>query len=107
MALGGMRGCLDYFGDLFPDARLVESEDDNQQLIAGVQAALSKGAEKIALRHDLIRTPFQWSVWKASARIPFGETRTYGEVAAMIGNPHAARAVGQALGANPFPIIFP
>lgn len=52
-------------------------------------------------------TPFQKSVWKALLKIPYGETRTYGQVAAMIGKPNAARAVGNALNKNPVCIIVP
>jgi len=52
-------------------------------------------------------TAFQQAVWKAAAEIPFGETRSYGWIAKRIKNPKAVRAVGQALGANPFPIIIP
>jgi methylated-DNA-[protein]-cysteine S-methyltransferase len=52
-------------------------------------------------------TPFQTEVWKALTRIPFGETRTYGEVAKMIGNPSAVRAVGQANRRNHLPLIVP
>jgi methylated-DNA-[protein]-cysteine S-methyltransferase len=52
-------------------------------------------------------TPFQCAVWTAAQRIPYGETRSYGWVAARIGRPQAARAVGQALGRNPLAIIVP
>ena len=52
-------------------------------------------------------TPFQISVWKELLKIPYGEVRTYGEIAKGIGNPKAARAVGRAVGANPIPIIIP
>jgi methylated-DNA-[protein]-cysteine S-methyltransferase len=51
--------------------------------------------------------PFQRAVLKAASTIPFGETRSYGWIAHKIGKPLAARAVGQALGANPIPIILP
>ncbi len=51
--------------------------------------------------------PFQRAVLKAASHIPFGETRSYGWIAQKIGKPRAARAVGQALGANPIPIILP
>src|ERR1700687_1306084 len=50
---------------------------------------------------------FYQKVWKACAGIPRGQTRTYGWIAEKIGNPRAARAVGQALGANPFAPIVP
>ena len=52
-------------------------------------------------------TLFQRRVWAATGRIPYGETRSYGGVALEIGRPGAARAVGQALGANPIPIVVP
>lgn len=52
-------------------------------------------------------TPFQRAVWAAVAAIPYGETRTYGEIAWEIGRPAATRAVGAANGANPLPPIVP
>lgn len=52
-------------------------------------------------------TSFQRSVWQALTAIPYGETKTYGELAAMIHAPKAARAVGTACGKNPVPILLP
>lgn len=52
-------------------------------------------------------TSFQRSVWLALARIDYGSTWTYGELAAAVGHPAAYRAVGQANGSNPIPIILP
>ena len=52
-------------------------------------------------------TSFQLSVWNAARLIPYGETVTYGELAQIIGKPRAARAVGNALGSNPLPLIVP
>lgn len=52
-------------------------------------------------------TAFQRRVWAELRRIPFGETISYGELAARIGNPSGSRAVGQANGANPFPVVVP
>jgi methylated-DNA-[protein]-cysteine S-methyltransferase len=52
-------------------------------------------------------TDFQVSVWKALQSIPAGETRTYGDIAALIGKPKACRAVGGANNRNPIPIIVP
>ena len=52
-------------------------------------------------------TPFERSVLEATRRIPYGETRTYGQIAAAIGRPDAARAVGQALGKNRTCILIP
>lgn len=52
-------------------------------------------------------TPFQACVYRVCQTVPFGQTVTYGELARMVGNPRAARAVGAALGRNPFPILVP
>lgn len=52
-------------------------------------------------------TPFQKSVWKALTKIPYGQTRSYGEIAKAIGRPTAVRAVGLANGRNPLPIVVP
>jgi methylated-DNA-[protein]-cysteine S-methyltransferase len=52
-------------------------------------------------------TPFQLSVWDALTTIPYGKTWSYAELARQIGKPGAARAVGQANGANPIPIVVP
>jgi O6-methylguanine-DNA--protein-cysteine methyltransferase len=52
-------------------------------------------------------TDFQRAVWNAAREIPYAETRSYAWIAARIGKPKAARAVGNALGANPVPIIIP
>ena len=56
---------------------------------------------------DLRGTPFQLKVWNALTRIPYGETRSYAEIAREIGHPSAVRAVGAANGANPVAIIVP
>ena len=56
---------------------------------------------------DLRGTPFQEKVWRALLDIPYGETRTYAQIAAQIGSPSAVRAVGAANGANPVAIIVP
>jgi methylated-DNA-[protein]-cysteine S-methyltransferase len=57
---------------------------------------------------DLVsRPPFFCKVWQAAMRIPPGEVRTYGQLAAIVDVPRAARAVGGAMAANPFPLIVP
>jgi methylated-DNA-[protein]-cysteine S-methyltransferase len=52
-------------------------------------------------------TPFQRRVWEVTGLIPYGETRSYTWVAEQVGKPKAVRAVGQALGRNPLPVIIP
>ena len=56
---------------------------------------------------EYFRTEFQQKVWRALCAIPYGETRTYGEVAAAVGSPKAARAVGMANHRNPILIAVP
>jgi methylated-DNA-[protein]-cysteine S-methyltransferase len=56
---------------------------------------------------ELAGTPFRVRVWEALAAIRYGTTRTYGELAASLGQPGAARAVGLANGRNPFAIVLP
>jgi methylated-DNA-[protein]-cysteine S-methyltransferase len=64
-------------------------------------------------RHDFdlplqpAATPFQGTVREALRRIPYGEVRTYGELARDVGRPGAARAIGQANACNPYPIVVP
>ena len=52
-------------------------------------------------------TPFQQAVWRALQNIPFGHTTTYGDIAQRIGNPQAVRAVGAAIGRNPWSVVVP
>ncbi len=81
--------------------------------------AVAEGARQLAeyfghQRHELTvgledveATDFQREVWDALVAIPYGEVRTYGDVARAIGRPQAMRAVGQANHVNPWPIIVP
>ncbi len=56
---------------------------------------------------DLVGTEFQIKVWRELSKIPFGETRTYKEVAEAIGHPQSSRAVANACAQNPYPIEIP
>ena len=56
---------------------------------------------------DMQGTPFQIEIWNELLKIPYGETRSYSKIAAAVGRPRAARAVGAAIGANPLPLIVP
>jgi methylated-DNA-[protein]-cysteine S-methyltransferase len=67
----------------------------------------AKKRKKFTIKLDFIGTEFQKSVWTALLIIPFGETRSYGDIAKQIGNPKAVRAVGGASGKNPISIIVP
>jgi len=63
--------------------------------------------KKFTVKLDFAGTAFQKKVWAALLTIPFGETRSYGEIAKQIGSPKAVRAVGAANGRNPISIIAP
>lgn len=78
---------------------------DVTALLAGDSSAHAR-LEKVSLDMALA-PPFHREVWEAARRIPMGETLLYGELASLLGQPGAARAVGQALGANPFAPIVP
>ncbi|RBP51579.1 methylated-DNA--[protein]-cysteine S-methyltransferase [Arenicella xantha] len=65
------------------------------------------GRRAFDLPLDAAGTEFQQTVWQALRTIPFGETRSYGDVATQIGNPKGSRAVGLANGKNPLTIVVP
>jgi methylated-DNA-[protein]-cysteine S-methyltransferase len=77
--------------------------------VAGALAAYFRGelGALAAIAVDPDGTPFQRRVWAALRTIPAGATRTYGEIARLIGVPTAARAVGAACGANPIWLVVP
>ncbi len=79
---------------------LLETERQLSEYFAGKRKTFS-------LKFDCIGTEFQKEVWQALATIPFGETRSYGEIARQIKRPKAVRAVGAANGRNPISIIVP
>jgi methylated-DNA-[protein]-cysteine S-methyltransferase len=79
---------------------LVETERQLREYFAGKRKTFS-------LPLDMRGTPFQNHVWEALLAIPFGETRSYGQLANQLGNPRATRAVGAANGRNPIAIIVP
>ncbi len=79
---------------------LVETERQLSEYFEGKRKVFS-------LDLDPIGTKFQRKVWNALQTIPFGETRSYGELAKQIGMPSASRAVGAANGRNPISIIVP
>ena len=72
-----------------------------------LEAYFASELKEFTLELNLHGTPFQRSVWEQLLRIPYGETRSYGDLAAALGNPGASRAVGLANGKNPVSIIVP
>lgn len=92
----------------FPRAELVVAGEDFRDLFAQVVAAVEQpGPGSAAIPLDVKGTAFQQRVWAELRRIPHGETRSYGELAATLGNPKASRAVGGANGANHVAVLIP
>lgn len=98
-------------------ARWVEQHASGAEIVED-RAALADAAAQLAeyargerrvfaLELDLAGTEFELEVWQALRAIPWGVSRTYGQVAAAVGAPHAARAVGRANARNPLPIVVP
>lgn len=97
-------------GDLrarFPKARIEPAEAALAALVAEVARFLAEPAAALALPLDLRGTAFQRRVWEALRAIPLGETRTYGGLAAEIGQPAAMRAVARACARNPVALAVP
>jgi O6-methylguanine-DNA--protein-cysteine methyltransferase len=107
LSLREKRDSATFFRKRFPNTRLVENYPLNKLLAQAVQAALMNKPFRSTVDFDFSCTPFQWQVLKTIARIPFGETRTYGDVASMVGKPKGARAIGQVMRRNPMPLLFP
>ena len=85
-----------------------ESDDATfDDAVEQLQAYFAGELVDFELDLDLIGSEFQRHVWAALLTIPYGETRSYGEIAAQIGSPGASRAVGLANGHNPIGIIVP
>jgi methylated-DNA-[protein]-cysteine S-methyltransferase len=80
-----------------------------REAVAGVRALLEGEARDLrdVVVDESILDPFRREVLRATRAIGPGATRSYGEIARAVGAPDAARAVGTALGANPYPIIVP
>ena len=87
------------------------TKDDAHPLLTDAERQLGEyfdGRRKaFDLPHAFAGTPFQIGVWRALLTIPYGETRSYSEIARQIGSPAAVRAVGAANGRNPLSIIAP
>ena len=88
--------------------RILEAAGPTDEARRELDEYFGRDRRKFALKVDRrLIGDFAWNVLTATRRVPFGRTATYGEVAATIGRPKAARAVGGALGSNPIPIVIP
>ena len=87
-------------GTLTPSPLLCEAERQITEYLNGTRLHMD-----FAIRME--GTPFQLRVWQALQQIPYGSTRSYGELAALLGSPGASRAVGMACNKNPLLLIVP
>ena len=92
---------------LFPNATIVEDAGGLKQLVEGALEAIEHPAAMPDLPIDVAGTAFQEAVWRELRKIPPGETRSYAQIAAAIGQPAAVRAVGTANGDNHVAVLIP
>lgn len=91
----------------YPDITLVRDHEQLQPYVCELVDYFQGKLKKFTVPYDLVGTPFQTAVWNALCEIPFGETRSYSDIADQIKKPAAVRAVGAAIGANPVLITVP
>ena len=104
---GAGRGFSGWLRRFAPDAERRDSIGPNRAAIEQIRDYLAGRRTDFDLQLDVRGTDFQLAVWRELERIPYGETRSYAQVARTIGHDRAVRAVGAANGANPIPLILP
>ncbi|HMI39736.1 MAG TPA: methylated-DNA--[protein]-cysteine S-methyltransferase [Sphingomicrobium sp.] len=91
----------------FPNAKILPADAAMASLIGGVLQAIEVPSAMPDLPIDVAGTAFQEAVWSELRKIPVGETRSYADIAAAVGQPKATRAVGTANGSNPVAVLVP
>ena len=90
----------------FP-GKIIKDDRKNGKVLSQLKKYLKGELKRFDCKLDFRGTPFQKKVWAALAKIPYGRTRSYKEIARAIGHPKAFRAVGNANGENSIPLILP
>lgn len=105
---------MDYEGEVLTRLRVVEPSEDRgtptpltHEAFRQLQEYFAGTRREFEVPYELRGTTFQKQVWSALAAIPYGQTRSYRDMAAAVGNPRAVRAVGAANGKNPMWIVLP
>jgi AraC family transcriptional regulator of adaptative response/methylated-DNA-[protein]-cysteine methyltransferase len=98
---------VDSLRRIFPRATIVEDDGTMNEWVQGALAAVDRPSAVPELPIDVAGTAFQEAVWRELRKIPVGETRSYAEIAAAIGQPTAVRAVGTANGDNHVAVLIP
>ena len=91
----------------YPSAEIRANKQTRTEWVKAILQHLRGAEPSLDLPIDVQATAFQWTVWRALQRIPYGETRAYAEVATAIGQPKAARAVARACATNPVCLVVP
>lgn len=91
----------------YPAAEIEANLKPRSEWVKAIAKHLRGDAASLDLPIDVRATAFQWKVWRALQRIPYGETRAYSEVARSIGKPKAVRAVARACATNPVCVVVP
>ncbi|RXT02809.1 methylated-DNA--[protein]-cysteine S-methyltransferase [Ammoniphilus sp. CFH 90114] len=91
----------------FAKSALIEDEERLQPYVNEFKEYLRGDRKHFTLPFDFRGTPFQMEVWNALCQIPYGQTKSYSDIAASIQKPKAVRAIGSAIGANPILITVP
>jgi AraC family transcriptional regulator, regulatory protein of adaptative response / methylated-DNA-[protein]-cysteine methyltransferase len=91
----------------YPYAEIHRSDGTLREPVAQLLNYLSGKQPDLQLPLDIQATAFQWQVWENLRAIPYGETRSYGEVAKAMGRPSAVRAVARACATNPVALVIP
>jgi len=86
---------------------IIRDDQKNKNVLNQLKKYLKGEVQRFDCKLDFKGTPFQKRVWSALAKIPYGQTRSYKEIARTIGDPKASRAVGNANGQNSIPLIIP
>ncbi len=100
-------GLLSQIKKEYPKEIFIESKNKNQQILNQLAEYFTGTRFYFSIPYRLRGTDFQKRTWEAVAKIPYGQTSSYGEIAHRIGNPKASRAVGGANKANRIPIVIP
>ncbi|MEC1180527.1 methylated-DNA--[protein]-cysteine S-methyltransferase [Metasolibacillus meyeri] len=91
----------------FPESPLVENDEMLEPYAVEITQYLEGKRKTFAVPFEYVGTPFQLAVWNALCEIPYGQTKSYSDIANAINKPTAVRAVGTAIGANPVLITVP
>lgn len=108
--------CVCYQNDIVFNIEFIKADEEIEEkkesifadkVFFQIEEYLSGKRKSFDFPYELKGSEFQKNVWNALLEIPYGETKTYKEIAILIGNPKACRAVGMANNKNPLPIVVP